>query len=139
MVSLVMMALAFGVPKFPCSGPAQNVTSGKLALTFHACLKACIHKFSSLTISCESQSAMAAEYLKNRYNGSLLVDLQLKFRDLDDCHRDEQCGCEIQSLEVNAPQGLEAAGCNQHALGSRPSFPRKMVDSKKMFAQDLIR
>ena len=64
MVSLVMMALAFGVPKPPCSGPAQNVTSGKLALTFYAFLKARIHKFSSLSISCESQFAMAAEYLK---------------------------------------------------------------------------
>ena len=40
--------------------------------------------------------------------------------DLDDYHRDEQCGCEIQSLELNVPQGLEAAGCYQHALGSRP-------------------
>ena len=126
MVSLVMMALAFGVPKPPClgqppcSGPAQNVTSGKLALTFHAFLKACIHKFSSLTISCESQFAMAAEYLKNRYNGSLLVDLQLEFRDLDDCHRDEQCECGIQSLELNVPQGLLVASCYQHALGSRP-------------------
>ena len=44
MVSLVMMASAFGVPKPPCSGPAQNVTSGKLELTFHALLKARIHK-----------------------------------------------------------------------------------------------
>jgi len=41
-VSLVMMALAFGVPKPPCSGPAQNVTFGKLALTVHFFLKACI-------------------------------------------------------------------------------------------------
>ena len=64
MVSLVMMALAFGVPKPPCLGPAQKVTSGKLALTLHAFLKARIHKFSNLTISCESQFAMAAEYLK---------------------------------------------------------------------------
>jgi len=64
MVSLVMMALAFGVPKPPCSGPAQNVTSGKLALTFHAFLKERIHRFSNLTISCESQFAMSAEYLK---------------------------------------------------------------------------
>ena len=24
-----------------------------------------------------------------------LVDLQLEFRDLDDCHHDEQCGCDI--------------------------------------------
>jgi len=38
----------------------------------------------------------------------------------DEVHRDEQCGCEIQSLELNVPQGLEAAGCYQHALGSRP-------------------
>jgi len=64
MVSLMIMALAFGVPKPPCSGPAQNVTSDKLALTFHAFLKARIYKFSSLAISCESQFAMAAEYLK---------------------------------------------------------------------------
>jgi len=64
MLSLVMMTLAFGVHKLPCSGPAQNVTSGKLALSFHAFLKARIHKFSSLSISFESQFAMAAEYLK---------------------------------------------------------------------------
>jgi len=41
----VVMALAFGVPKPPTSGPAQIVTSGKLALTLHAFLKARIHKF----------------------------------------------------------------------------------------------
>ena len=64
MVSLVKMALAFDVPKPTCSDPAQNVTSDKLALTFYAFLKARINKFSSLTISCESQFAMAAEYLK---------------------------------------------------------------------------
>ena len=64
MVSLVMMALAFGVPKPPCSSPAQNVTSGKQALTLHAFLKARIHKFSSLSISFESQFEMVAEYLK---------------------------------------------------------------------------
>jgi len=32
----------------------------------------------------------------------------------------KQCGCEIQSLELNVPQGLEVAGCCQHAVGSRP-------------------
>ena len=60
-----MMALAFGVLKPSCSSPTQNVTSGKLALTFRAFLKARIHKISSLSISFESQFAMAAEYLKN--------------------------------------------------------------------------
>jgi len=44
MVSLVIMASAFGVPKLPCSGPTQNVTSGNLELTFYAFLKARIHK-----------------------------------------------------------------------------------------------
>jgi len=66
MVSLVIMASAFGVPKLPCSGPTQNVTSGNLELTFYAFLKARIHKFSSLLISIDSQFAMAAEYLKFR-------------------------------------------------------------------------
>jgi len=47
-----------------CALMANNVTSGKLALTFHAFLKTRIQKNSSLTISCESQFAMAAEYLK---------------------------------------------------------------------------
>jgi len=64
MVSPLMMTLAFRVSKPPCSGPAQNVTYGKLALTFDAFLKARIHKSSTLTISCEFQFAMAAENLK---------------------------------------------------------------------------
>ena len=64
MVSLVMLALASGVPKPPSLRPAQNVTSSKLTLTFHTFLKARIHKFSNLSIHFESQFAMAAEHLK---------------------------------------------------------------------------
>ena len=77
MVSLVMMAPAFVVSKPPCSGPAQNVMSFKLALTFHAFLKARIHKYSSLTISCESQGRNGRRVPENRDNGNLYHPVNL--------------------------------------------------------------
>ena len=72
MVSLLIMTLAFGVLKPPCLSPAKNITSGKLAWTFHAFLKAHIHTLASLTLSCDSQFAITAEYLNLHHPVNLL-------------------------------------------------------------------
>jgi len=65
-VSLVMMALAFGVPKLPCSSPAQKVTSGKLALTFHAFLNARNHKIQAYRLYLNPSSQLPQSTWKSR-------------------------------------------------------------------------